>query len=560
MSRSFLALTIAAGLCVALPARGVESIRSFAVALAVQSEATFTVTETITYDFGETERHGVFRTIPVVYERDGLAYRVRLTVQSVRRDGSDEPYAVRRQGDAVVVQIGSAEQTVSGPQVYEVRYQVRRAVNWFEGQPEVYWNVTGNDWDVGVEQATFLLVAPGAVGGVRCFVGVRGEALPDCTIAAEGQAVTAATTRLLAAREGLTVGVRLAPGSVRRPGPWVVVRDVLVDNLGFLVPLPVLALLYWLYRRFGRDPEGHKTIVPEYEPPPGLTPALVGFLVDERIDTRDVTASILNLAVRGFVRIEYVDRTLGHTYRFHRLREPDPAMSRFERGLFDELFPGGTRSSDLNDLKHRLPKALHVLKAQLERDAQSQGFVTHQPHKVRGLFYGMSGVVAYLGFQLFGVNVGFGIGLLVSGALIALFGQAMAQRTTKGVLATEHIRGFKQFLTVAEADRLRFHQAPAKRPEQFYSLLPFAVALAVERDWAAQFRDIAVPAPDWYSGRSWNAFNAVVFTSSLRDFSSATRTLAVSNTGAGAGGSAFGGGLGGGFSGGGFGGGGGGSW
>lgn len=557
MSRSLLALTLAIGLFVALPVWGAESIESFAVTMDVKADATFTVTETITYDFGDTERHGIFRTIPIAYSRDGLSYRVRLNVLSVQRDGLVEPYDVRRTGDAVAVKIGSANRTISGSHVYEVRYQVRRAVNVFDGVPEIYWNVTGNDWDVRIVHATMTMTAPGEVGAVRCFTGFQGEAKSDCTIVAAGQTASAVSTRLLDVREGLTVGVRLAAGSVQLPGPWAAVWDVLLDNLGFLLPLPVLMMLIFLYHRYGRDPQGRGTIVPEYDPPAGMTPALVGFLIDERVDPRDVTASILHLAVRGFLRIEYVDTTFGHTYRFHRLRDPDPAMSRFERGLLDELFPGGARSSDLKELKHRFAKELHVLKAQLERDAESQGFVTHQPYKVRGLFYGIGGAVAVLGFQFFDSAVSLGIGVFVSGLVIALFGSVMAQRTTKGVLATEHIRGLKQYLTVAEADRLRFHQAPGKRPEQFFSLLPFAVALAVERDWAEQFRDVTLTAPDWYTGRSWDGFNAVVLTSSLRDFSSSTRALVAS--GAGAGSSAFGGG-GGGFSGGGFGGGGGGSW
>lgn len=558
MSRSLLALTLGVGLFVALPAWGVESIESFAVAMDVRADATLNVTETITYDFEDSERHGIFRTIPIAYARDGLAYRVRLRVLSVQRDGLSEPYDVQRKGDAVTVKIGSADRTISGSQVYEVRYQVRRAVNVFDGEPEVYWNVTGNDWDVRIAQATFSMIAPGDVGAVRCFVGFQGEALSDCTIATDGRTASAATTRLLDVREGLTVGVRLAPGSVQLPGPWVAAWDVLLDNLGFLLPLPVLMILVLLHRRYGRDPQGRGTIVPEYDPPAGMTPALVGFLIDERVDARDVTASILHLAVRGFLRIEYVDTTFGHTYRFHRLREPEPAMSRFEQGLLNEFFPGGAQTSDLKELKHRFAKELHVLKAQLERDAESQGFVTHQPYKVRGLFYGVGGLVAILGFQFFDSAVSLGVGVFVSGLLIALFGSAMAQRTTKGVLATEHIRGLKQYLTVAEADRLRFHQAPSKRPEQFFKLLPYAVALAVERDWAEQFRDVTLTAPDWYTGRSWDGFNAVVLASSLRDFSSSTRALVAS--GAGAGGSAFGGGFGGGFSGGGFGGGGGGSW
>jgi uncharacterized membrane protein len=131
----------------------------------------------------------------------------------------------------------------------------------------------------------------------------------------------------------------------------------------------------------------------------------------------------------------------------------------------------------------------------------------------------------------------------------------------KGVLAREHIRGLKEYLMLAEKERIKFHNAPEKNPELFEKLLPMAMVLGVEREWAAQFKDIYLTQPSWYEGGPTGlGFSSIIFVGNINSFASATHGAIVSSMGAAGGASGFGGGGGGGFSGGGFGGGGGGSW
>jgi uncharacterized membrane protein len=145
---------------------------------------------------------------------------------------------------------------------------------------------------------------------------------------------------------------------------------------------------------------------------------------------------------------------------------------------------------------------------------------------------------------------------VVSGLIIAGFGFLMPNRTIKGVETRALILGLKEYLNTAEKDRLEFHNAPEKKPEVFEKLLPFAIALKVDKAWAKQFENIYKTNPSWYSDSSGHAFNAYFLSSSLGDFSSSLNSAVASTTAsASSGGSGFSGGGGGGF-----GGGGGGSW
>jgi len=169
-------------------------------------------------------------------------------------------------------------------------------------------------------------------------------------------------------------------------------------------------------------------------------------------------------------------------------------------------------------------------------------------------------VVAFLSIKLFGSQLGFipVVSIVVSCIIIALFGMQMSKKTKLGAETKDYILGFKLFLSVTEKDRLDFHNAPEKNPEQFMEFLPYAIALGVENKWAKQFENIYITQPSWYQGNMAGAFVASSFVSHMTDFSKSVNTgMAYVSKSAASGG--FGGG-GGGFSGGGFGGGGGGSW
>jgi uncharacterized membrane protein YgcG len=145
---------------------------------------------------------------------------------------------------------------------------------------------------------------------------------------------------------------------------------------------------------------------------------------------------------------------------------------------------------------------------------------------------------------------------IFTGAIVLGFGIFMPARTVAGTRALEAALGFEEFLQRVESDRFK---KMITGPEMFERYLPYAMALAVEKKWAAAFADIYREQPDWYRGTGHRGFHPTLFVS---DLSGMTQHAATAMTSAprSSSGSGFSGGGGGGFSGGGFGGGGGGAF
>jgi hypothetical protein len=345
------------------------------------------------------------------------------------------------------------------------------------------------------------------------------------------------------------------------------------------LPLFVTGGMFWLWYTRGRDPR-LRPIMAVYEPPAGLAPAELGTLVDNSPDLRDITATIVDLAVRGYILIEEKETEkafglLKSTDYYFRLRKPYQGatdLKPFEYKLLDRFFSGRQSSYikdvapavTLSDLENSFYRHLPDLRDTLLDEMIRRGYYDRRPDQVRKLYLGVGAAVLGLSFYLGGLvgqvlGVGESTALfsgLLSGAAIAGFGWFMPARTQKGARVLEGVLGFEEFLSRVEADRL---QRMITSPQLFEKFLPYAMALGVESQWAAAFESIYKQPPEWYHGRPGTMFRANTFATNMNAMSSSMATAMSSrprSTGSGGwgGGSGFGGG---GFSGGGFGGGGG---
>jgi uncharacterized membrane protein YgcG len=551
-------------------------IRQFNANLEVRDNGELRVVEAIQVRFNGSW-NGIFRTIPVEYRTpQGFSYRLFLDLESATDEaGRELKTEVSRERDyrKVKIWVPGAEDVT---RTINLRYSIPNALKFFEEHDELYWNVTGTEWDVPIQSASALVELPSGVTGLRAtaFTGAYGSSAQDARIEQLERGFYFETTRALNFREGMTVVVGWDPGIVTRPG-WMK-KAWLFLRANWLLFLPILSffVMLQLWRRWGRDPE-RRTIVPQYEPPEGLTPGEVGTLVDNRPDTRDVTAILVHLAIEGFLRIEEVETkgVLGFfkdtDYRFVQLREREEwtTLKRHEQALLEGIFSGFGRENSvlLSDLKNEFYKTLAEIKSDLFQGLKEAGFYRHRPDKVLGAFVAV-GVVS-LGLSIPGfllladmfmtspVSAG------LAGGLFALpilgFGIFMPARTVKGTRVLEGILGFQEFLDRVESDR---YKRMITSPEMFERFLPFAMALGVEEKWAKAFADIYKEPPDWYVGRHGHTFHTALFVNNLSAMSSQAGTVMASQPRS-TGGSGFGGGGGGGgFSGGGFGGGGGGGF
>lgn len=545
-----------------------ERIISFTDEITIKPDSSIIISETIQYDFDVAERHGIFRDIPYSYDRNGARYNLRVEVLSVTDGlGVSWPYSESRSGGILSLKIGDANRTISGVQTYVITYSVARAINYFSEHDEFFWNVTGNDWDVPIDAAEASVTLPTELNAdqrlSQCFTGLYGSSDSYCGIEKENGAVTVYTAdTFLGTGEGLTVVLGWPKGITTPPSASQRLSWFVADNWAVVIPLIlVIGMVYVWYSR-GRDPKGRKTIIPQYDAPDGLSAGLVGTIVDERADLRDLSATIIQLAVKGYVKIKRLEeKKILKTkvdYEFIKVQPVDDRLEKHEEKIMDAMF-GTVTSIRLSALKNKFYTNLPDIKKSMYDRVVEQGYFPTSPEKVRHAYSGVAALIIIIGFSVsFFGNIAAGVLTALLGIIGLFVAQAMPRKTNKGVLAHEHISGFKWFLSVTEKERLKFHNAPEKSPKQFEKFLPYAMALQVEQQWASQFDGMYLTPPDWYEGGSANAFGAVFLATALHDMSSNFSSVAASHpSSAGSGRSGF---SGGGFSGGGFGGGGGGSW
>jgi hypothetical protein len=552
-------------------------IESFAAEIIVLPNGSVEVTENIRVHFSGGPWRGLYRTVPVEYVTpQGMNYTLFLRVKSITDAGGNrlkfESSRVRhyRKLKIYVPHADNSTQTIS------IEYTVSDALRFFEDHDELYWNVTGDEWDVPIQSATARIVLPENTTNIRAnvFTGAYQSTAHNADVEIAANGVEFRTREPLRYHEGLTVAVAFDKGFVHEPTPFDKASLFLRSNWPLAIPLLASVIMFYLWWTRGRDPR-LRPIAPQYEPPDQLTPGEVGTLVDNSADMRDITSTIVDLAVRGYMVIEEHehDRMLGlvhdKDYKFI-LQKDRPQWTKLrphEQSLLNGFFPDpcGTTVT-LSDLHNRFYKYLPEIKEGIFSSLISAGYYRRSPDSVRSayllagsvigvlLIFGSHSVADTLGMS----SLTFFVAAMLTGGVICAFGWFMPAHTVKGVRALEGVLGFEDFLNHVEG--ARFNKM-IKTPQMFETFLPFAMALGVEKNWSKAFEGILTEPPQWYRGGTFGPqFYPYTFINNLGVMSSHAGAVFASAPRS-SGGSGFGGGGGGGgFSGGGFGGGGGGGF
>ncbi|MDP2789761.1 MAG: DUF2207 domain-containing protein [bacterium] len=546
------------------PLLSTEQIKNFFAGITIREDGSLQVVETIQYDLGTYPKHGIYRTLPYQYTRNGAAHNLRYSIESVTDEqGNAIPKKVQTTGGYVKVRIGYPKATITGVQTYIITYTVQRAIRFSDAQDELYWNVTGNEWTVPIRAASVTIITPSGVTFTNtvCYTGAVGSTAADCTLKPQSDGsliVTAGRTFVLG--EGLTFAIALPPGTITQPTQSQLVGWFVADNWYIAIPFVLWAIFHWRWYKRGRDPRGRGTIVPQYEAPDGMAPYTIGAL-DTMVGGKEISATLIHLATRGYLTIVSPD---ANDYSFTLRKPVDATLAKPELLLLDGMFGAGAKVGStvtLASLKNVFYTHLPGIKSAMSEEIVTRGYYAKNPMLVRaaaaGLYLLLVGVFAVIIFALQAVVTVTSVGsIAIAGILALTYAWLMPAMTVRGAEVLEEVQGFKWFLSVTEKERLKFHNAPAKKPEQFQQFLAYAMVLGVEKEWAGQFKDMMLQPPGWYRGQPGSMFNALLFVSIMSNMSTSVNQTFVAQPRS-AGGSGFGGG---GFSGGGFGGGGGGSW
>jgi hypothetical protein len=564
-------------------------IDTYDTSIDLRQNGEFNVSEKISVDFGDLDKHGIYRYIPLVFERQFADNSVRDSLIKVNdiqvlQDGKKATVEKSKRkkvnflrqdklfgifDEDLFLKIGDAEKTISGKHQYEIKYTVKNGITVDEnGNPQIYWNATGNGWGVPIKTAKVILDSALTFDSNQCFTGSFGSTESKCTFN-ENAGRKEFTITNLKPGEGISIQSNINSSN----------KDALSQNIGgspserinlllhnWFITLPILPLaafitFWWLK---GRKPKTRGIIAPRYDSPDKLTPAQAGYLLDQSIDKVELSSTIIWLAVHGFLKIKRIENNgvgigpfrIGKSedYILTKL-EPENSkieLSGYEREIYNGLFSGGKTEVQISSLKEKFYTTVESAKKKLSTWAKNSGYMVPPNWKGILLCLFLVGIAALA--LLFTQSPILALTLGLSVILAIPFIVIWDRRTAAGETLKEEIEGLRLYIDTAEKDRITYLNAPERSPQFFEKLLPYAMVLGATAIWAKLYEDLYKQPPSWYDGGNYSTFhtfNAVSFANSLDAAATAmnsTMTSAPSSSGSG------------GSSGGGGGGGGGGSW
>ena len=553
-----------------------ERILDFHSDIVVMDDAWIEVTETIRVRAeGQRIRRGIYRDFPTRYEdRLGNRYEVDFEPLAVLRNDRGEEFHSQSLGNGVRVYFGREDRFIeSGVHTYTFRYRASRMLGFFADHDELYWNVTGFDWAFPIDRAratvSFRFSVPPAALNHEAYTGPYGATGRDYRSWVDsGGRVHFESNRPLSAVNGLTIVVGWPKGLVAEPTDLQQFLWLLEDNANLLVTLLGLVLLLGYYvpvwHHFGRDPEVG-VLVTRYEPPDGFSPASLRYIRQMYYDDKVMTAAIVNLAVKGYLRIDASEPSPGflgigaRPARFSLVRlEPGPlapTLAAGERELLQALFRLGPNVELDNENHELLGAAKSAHRESLQRDYRQHYFRTNAALNLPALAIVVGTAVVALRI---GPSLAVILAIVLMVATTVAFAVAMYAPTLRGRRLLDEMLGFKDYLEVAEKDEMNLRNPPEKTPQLFEAFLPYALALGVDQQWAEKFAGVLAAAgqaqeagyrPGWYGGSfrvSDLASSTAQLSTSLNTAVSSSVRPPGSSSGGGGGGSSGGGGGGGG--------------
>ena len=575
-----------------------ERILSFHSDLKIDSSGLLRITERIRVNVnGDQIKRGLVRTLPL-YRTDIYSTRKKMDflVERVLKDGAEEPFSTKEADGNRSVYIGR-ESVLLEPGIYEYQivYSTRGQVGFFEGYDELYWNVTGNEWNFPIDSASATIHFPtGAKGGnTVCYTGSAGSKAHDCNSFSDRDgSVTFKTNQPLNQGEGFTIAAAFTSGLIKRPSfterIFTEYKEIAITAL-LLIALG--AYLFFTWKRYGVDPEG-PTVIPSFNVPGGFSPATLRYFVKRKSDQKGFASSIVNMAVKKVIRI----RKEEEDYVLERASDDISLLSTEEQQLYKHLL--GTQSkiainrSNNKDISSARTAYEASVKVKLDFEKY---FVKHSKHLIKGIlatvvafalfmyfvgggyplvllffapflgaglfciYIGIKGLRSSYGLSLFLVLFGLGFAGAPGWMLLQFIGKMEPTSAVFIVLATlmflsfiylikaptvygatmlSEIAGFKMYLETAEQHRLNLLNPPELSPQLFEKFLPYAMALDVENAWGAKFEQVFNGTdyqPEWYDGNRfpYRSFGSGFAQPLSRAFERATPTVSSSSSGSG---------------------------
>jgi uncharacterized membrane protein YgcG len=406
-----------------------ERILEFDSTLEVDMDGSLTVTENIRVVCRQDKiERGIYRDFPTRYKAThGRTVNVGFDVLEVRRDGNPEPFHIKNTSNGKRIYFGHKDVRLSpGEYTYSLIYRTHRQLGYFDTFDELYWNVTGNDWQFMIEKARARVILPADTQVVQktAYTGIAGARGQDFSTGMDDFGnPTFQTTRALNPGEGLTIAVGWPKGVVREPTRAQKFSYFLRDSLGAAVALLGLLIVFGYYfnawQRVGRDPQ-KGTIIPLFHPPKGISPGAARYIMEMGYDHKSFAAAVVHLAVKGAISIRNED----DTYELEILNADPPDLSTGERKILKALFIQNTSIKLTRTNRTKVKKAVSTFRSGLSAEFEKLYFIKNRAYFFKGaaltllclvtvvLFASDRGAALGLGVWLTGWSFGSGVLLL----------------------------------------------------------------------------------------------------------------------------------------------------
>ena len=512
------------------PALDPEKIYLFDVKIDVQTNGSINITENITLNAKHQQiRRGIYRDIPVSFGNQ-------LDSISLTMDGQTHPFFTENKGRNLRVNFGNDNYIPQGRHTYSFNYTYKNAIKFFKNYDELYWNITGNDWNFVIDKARAQVSLPANARvqseNISLYTGPSGAKEHN---ARQVGTLTFETTRPLSYREGFTIAVPFDKGAVEQPPFLTRLKDSFSFSVLFSFALFIFLIIYavgsWL--KVGRDP-----VYPDiayYEPPKDISPAFTYFLYNKMADSKFIACILLDLAMKGYIEIQTEKGTFGSTQvSLLRKKSASEDLPQEEKMILNKLF--GFAGGDVCNLDYTTGVMLNAIIKQLHKSftEESKAYIIGNGSYiikaviivallgiVPFIFISPSAIFINLHFSVFfvvfpfiaknplfkiliriciiGFYSLFWMGMINSPSaflclvfyIASLWGlgyymQLIPNVTPLGRDIFEKLNGFKKYIKTAEVNRFAVSN-PMDEEKIFCDYLPYAFAMGLENQWIKKF-------------------------------------------------------------------------
>jgi len=472
-------------------------IKDFSTEIIVNLDSSLDITEVIVADCGYLDdKHGIFRILPTDYKTNEGNFILPIKLESITdENGNNYKYSKEKNDDTITFKIGDKNIEVKGENTYIIKYRVENAVRTERNSyDELYWNVLGNFWDMEIDNFRAKIIFPEEINKNNTDIDYYAGALGSKDkgdfdlIWLDENIIELRKESTIYKNKGLTLSASF-PKDIVTPYKYSIWQriKIAINNsaLKYIISgiLVFLVFLFWLKK--GRDPEINKPLIAEYEIPEGLTPIEAGLILTRgRQNKSTIPATIINLAVKGYLKIEKIEKRgifFKEDYRFINQHKETDLLYLGEKELFEKLFSNNKSEVKLSDLKNSNQVKVAQIYKHVKNDLKARKIIDKNSANI-----GLGMII--IGCIFNGIVFESDINIIFSlvGFSLVIFGFLMNKLTKEGSELKHKIKGFKLFMKTVEKHRASFYEKEGIM-EKF---LPYAILFGITKQWLKSMKNI----------------------------------------------------------------------